>query len=151
MPGGLSNASYKVTDASGAYVARLGRDFPFHHVSRRREMEASRAAHAAGLAPRVVHFSQGVLVLDFIEGRSFAAEDFRARLADVVALVAEAHARMGRRVRGEAAAFWAFHVIRDYLDALAQAGEDVDALRARKPRRWARSRAGSAAVRLRPS
>jgi thiamine kinase-like enzyme len=85
-------------------------------------MEASRAAHAAGLAPRVVHFGEGVLVLDFIEGRPLAAEDFRARLPDLAALIARAHAAMGRRLRGEAGAFWAFHVIRDYLDALGQAG-----------------------------
>ena len=102
MPGGLSNSSYKVVDSTGAYVARLGRDFPFHHVSRRREREASRAAHAAGLAPRVAHFGEGVLVLEFIEGRPLTAEDFRARLPEVAALIGRAHAQMGRRVRGEA-------------------------------------------------
>ena len=129
MPGGLSNASYKVVDSTGAYVARLGRDFPFHHVSRRREREASRAAHAAGLAPRVAHFGEGVLVLEFIEGRPLTAEDFRARLPEVAALIGRAHAEMGRRVRGEAGAFWAFHVIRDYLDALDQAGAPVEGAR----------------------
>src|SRR5690242_20748745 len=52
-----------VADAGGRKaVARLGDDFPFHHVSREREALTSRAAHAAGLSPRVIHDEPGVLV-----------------------------------------------------------------------------------------
>ena len=118
LGGGLSNAAFKVTDASGVYVARLGRDFPFHHVSRSREAAASRAAHALGLAPAVLYAGEGALVLAFIEGRTLAADEFRARLPELAALVKTMHAGLGRHVRGEASAFWAFHVIRDYLETL---------------------------------
>ena len=44
MAGGLSNESWKVTDAGGVHVARFGEDFPFHHVSRANEVMAARAA-----------------------------------------------------------------------------------------------------------
>ena len=38
LTGGLSNESWKVRDAAGAHVVRLGADFPFHHVSRANEV-----------------------------------------------------------------------------------------------------------------
>jgi len=121
LRGGLSNASFKVTDAEGAYVARFGRDFPFHHVSRRREAAASRAAEAVGLAPRIHYVGDGVLVSAFIEGRTLTARDLRERLAAIVALIRRGHLEMRAAIRGEAGAFWVFHVIRDYADALRAA------------------------------
>src|SRR6202021_1748211 len=68
LRGGLSNASFKVTDDEGTYVARLGRDFPFHHVWRRREAAASRAAEVAGLGPRIQHVGDGLPVSALWEG-----------------------------------------------------------------------------------
>ena len=121
LRGGLSNASFKVTDAGGAFVARFGRDFPFHHVSRRREAAASRAAEAVGLAPRIHYVGDGVLVSAFIEGRTLAASDLREKLAAIVALIRRGHLEMRAAIRGEAGAFWVFHVIRDYADALRAA------------------------------
>ena len=47
LKGGVSNASFTVTDASGRYVARVGEDYPCHQVSREREAIASRAAFEA--------------------------------------------------------------------------------------------------------
>ena len=55
LKGGVSNASFTVTDATGRFVARVGEDYPFHQVSRERENIASRAAFDAGLSPEVVH------------------------------------------------------------------------------------------------
>jgi len=122
LQGGLSNASFKVTDDQGAYVARLGRNFPFHHVSRRREAAATRAAEAAGLAPRVHYVGDGVLVSAFVEGRTLAAADLRENIEAVVALIRRGHREMRVAIRGEVGAFWVFHVIRDYADALREAG-----------------------------
>ena len=69
LSGGISNLSFTATDTSGKYVVRVTRDFPFHHVFRDREVMAARAAHAAGLAPEVVHAEPGLMVSRFIEGR----------------------------------------------------------------------------------
>ena len=44
LKGGLSNESFLVADANGKHVVRLGRDFPFHHVFREREIMTARAA-----------------------------------------------------------------------------------------------------------
>ena len=78
LTGGLSNESWKVTDAAGAHVVRFGEDFPFHHVARANEVMAARAAHAAGFAPEVVHAAPGVMVSRFIEARTWGEADLRA-------------------------------------------------------------------------
>jgi thiamine kinase-like enzyme len=122
LHGGLSNASFLVRDGSGAYVARLGRDYPFHHVERAREAMVTRAAVELGFAPELVFCETGVMVSRFIDGRTFAAEDVRARRDDVAALLRRFHREMGERVHGPGFIFWVFHVIRDYARTLREGG-----------------------------
>ena len=75
LRGGLSNVNFVVEDAGRKYVVRIGGDNEPHGVVRKNELAASRAAAAAGVAPRVIHAEPGVLVIDFIEGHTFAPED----------------------------------------------------------------------------
>ena len=77
--GGLSNESWKVTDARGSHVVRFGRDFPFHHVDRAREVMTARAAHAAGFGPAVEHAEPGVSVFAFLDARTWGPEDLARR------------------------------------------------------------------------
>lgn len=120
--GGLSNASFRVRDQEGVWVARFGRDFPFHHVLRERETAASRAAHAAGFAPQVRYAGDGAIVSAFVTGKTLDAAGVRDRLDRIATLVAEMHAAMPRLVRGPPAMFWVFHVVRDYFDTLKAGG-----------------------------
>jgi thiamine kinase-like enzyme len=122
LKGGLSNESFTVTDASGTYVVRFGRDFPFHHVFRDREVMAARAAHAAGFAPEVVHAAPGVMVSRFIVGKTYGAEDVRANIPRIAKIVHRFHTEMPAQISGPAFLFWPFHVIRDYARTLT-AGE----------------------------
>ncbi len=124
LGGGLSNRNYKVTGASGACVVRLGEDLPFHHVFRDREAAAARAAHAAGLSPALRHAEGGVMVFDFLAGRSLGADDVRARISELAGLLARVHRDVAGHLRGAASAFWVFHVLRDYAARLAAAGAD---------------------------
>ena len=87
LPGGLSNESWKVTDAAGTHVARFGRDFPVHHVERAREAMTARAAHAAGFAPAVEFTAPGVMVTAFIAARTWQAADVRANPRRVAELL----------------------------------------------------------------
>lgn len=114
LEGGLSNESWKVTDVTGTYVARFGRDFPFHHVDRAREVATSRAAHAAGFGPGVVYAAPGVSVVHFIPSRTWTASDLRAAPDRLGTLLRQFHTTMARHVTGTACIFWPFHVIRDY-------------------------------------
>jgi thiamine kinase-like enzyme len=123
LKGGLSNVSFRVTEAGGRRaVARLGEDFPFHHVFRQREAATSRAAHAAGLSPRVIHDEPGILVLEFIDGRTYGEADIRDNVQACATLLKRCHRDLARHVRGTAQIFWVFHVLRDYAARLTEAG-----------------------------
>ncbi|MEM7188853.1 MAG: choline/ethanolamine kinase family protein [Pseudomonadota bacterium] len=122
LHGGLSNQSHTVEDDTGRYVARFGVDYPFHHVSREREVLATQAAHAAGFAPELVYHAPGIMVSRFIDGRTYDAQDVQANLTRVVELVSRFHVEMSHHMRGSGFAFWVFHVIRDYAHTLAGGG-----------------------------
>ncbi|MBB3611314.1 choline/ethanolamine kinase family protein [Rhizobium sp. BK602] len=124
LVGGITNRNYLVTDSGRRFVVRLGADIPVHHISRVNEVAASRAAHAAGLSPAVIHHEPGILVLDYIDGKALSAADIRdaAMFARVVSLVRTCHRDVARHFRGNAAIFWVFHVVRDYAAFLDEKG-----------------------------
>ena len=120
--GGLSNESWKVTDARGAHVVRFGKDYPFHHVDRAREVMTARAAHAAGFGPAVEHAAPGVTVVEFLNSRTWGAEDVRAQPERVGDLLRRFHHGMAEHVEGAGFLFWPFHVIRDYARTIRAGG-----------------------------
>ena len=122
LSGGLSNANYLVTDGNGKHVVRFGKDYPFHHVSREREVVVARAAHAAGFAPEVQYAAPGVMVTQFLGAKTFAADDVRANASRVAKLIRDFHTAMQPSVTGSGFMFWVFHVIRDYAYTLREAG-----------------------------
>lgn len=122
LEGGITNVNYLVEDRSGKYVVRSGDDIPLHQVMRFNELAASRAAHAAGLAPAVVHAEGDLTVLEFIESRTLTEAEVRdpAMLPQVLELVKSCHRDVPRHLRGPALVFWVFHVIRDYAATLEE-------------------------------
>jgi thiamine kinase-like enzyme len=122
LAGGITNQNFTVEDRGRRYVVRVGNDILVHGVVRANELAASRAAHLAGLSPRVVHAEPGILVLDFIEGRTFSPEDVRnpANLERLVDMVRRCHRDIPQHLRGPAAMFWVFHVVRDYAHTLRE-------------------------------
>lgn len=122
LSGGLSNENFLVSDAAGSHVVRFGTDYPFHHVSREREIMTARAAHAAGFAPLVEHAEPGVMVSSYLGAKTYAGDDVRANLKRVAKLVRDFHNTMPEHVSGAGFMFWVFHVIRDYARTLEQGG-----------------------------
>lgn len=124
LTGGITNTNFTVTDRGRTFVVRVGEDIPVHQIVRWHELAASRAAHAAGISPAVVHAEPGALVLDFVQGRTFAPEDVRERrnLERILDLVRRAHHRIPKHLRGPTLVFWVFHVIRDYAATLRDGG-----------------------------
>ncbi len=120
LGGGITNVNFLATDDRGRFVVRIGDDIPVHQIMRFNELAASRAAHAAGISPAVVHHEPGALVIDYIPGRTLTAADFAndAILAEALHLVRRAHHEVARLLRGPVLAFWVFHVIRDYAATL---------------------------------
>lgn len=118
LHGGVSNASFTVIDSNGKYVARVGEDYPAHHVFRERELHASRAAFEVGLSPEVVYSEPGIMVVRYIAERTFSETDVRANSARCVDIVRRCHREMPKYIRGPGAIFWVFHVLRDYAATL---------------------------------
>ena len=122
LAGGITNQNFKVEDGGRRCVVRVGDDILVHGVVRANELAASRAAHLAGLSPKVVHAEPGILVLDFIEGRTLTPEDVRnpANLERLIDMVRRCHREIPQYLRGPGAMFWVFHVVRDYGHTLRE-------------------------------
>lgn len=118
LDGGLSNESFTVEDSGKKYVVRFGEDFPVHHVSRENEIMASRAAFEAGFAPEVVFAEPGLMVVRFIESRTYDEKAVRESIEPLADLMRRFHNEMPRYVSGPGRLFWVFHVIRDYVRTL---------------------------------
>jgi thiamine kinase-like enzyme len=120
LAGGITNQNFKVDDGGRRCVVRVGDDILVHGVVRANELAASRAAHQAGLSPAVLHAEPGILVLEFIEGRTFTPEDVRnpANLERLIDMVRRCHRDIPNYLRGPGAMFWVFHVVRDYAHTL---------------------------------
>lgn len=121
--GGLTNQNFVVVDRGARFFVRIGHDLPAHGILRFHELAASRAAHAAGVSPEVVHHEPGALVLRFIDGRTLTAADLRApvMLQRVAALLRRCHDDMVTHFRGPILAFWVFQVIGQYARAVREA------------------------------
>ncbi len=124
LPGGLTNRNYKVTTPHGTFVARVWSPGNLLAINRDHEHRNSVAAAAAGVGAPVVAYrpEHGLLVLGYINGRTFRNED----LADPVTIprVAAACRRLhgGPRFAGD---FDMFEVQRRYLDVATQHGFPV--------------------------
>lgn len=122
--GGITNSNFLVEHAGHRHFVRIGSDIPQHGVMRFHELAASRAAHAAGISPEVLHYEDGAMVLQFIEGRTLSAQDIARpkNLERVVSLVQRCHTEIPKHLRGPAMIFWVFHVVRDYAHRLRETG-----------------------------
>ncbi|WP_424968770.1 phosphotransferase [Dinoroseobacter sp. S375] len=124
LSGGITNVNLAVTDGDRRYVVRLGADIPEHGVLRWNELALSRAAEAAGISPGVHYHAPGVLVLDFIEARTFTEEMARdpAQVPRIVALLRRSHHALGAHLTQPVLAFWPFQVNRTYATRLRAEG-----------------------------
>lgn len=124
LGGGITNLNFVVQDDARKAVVRIGDDILLHQITRANELAASRAAHAAGVSPAVLYHEPGVLVIDFVEGRTLTSSDLRQDriLVEAVDLVQRAHRGMPEHLRGPSQVFWVFHVLRDYAATLHEGG-----------------------------
>jgi len=104
LAGGLTNANYKVVADGGAYVVRVSaKDAGLLAIDRENEYLNTVAAAEAGVGAKVIGYlpEHGVLVLEFIEGRTQTAEDLR--LGDRLDWIAAACQRLpgARRFRDD--------------------------------------------------
>jgi thiamine kinase-like enzyme len=120
VAGGITNTNFSVVDQGRRYFVRIGNDIPVHGILRVNELAANRAAHAAGVTPAVIHAEPGALVLEFVDGHTFSPADVRdpQNLDRIVDILKRCHRGVPEYLRGAAAMFWVFHVVRDYAHTL---------------------------------
>ncbi len=120
--GGITNSNFLVRHQGKRHFVRIGKDIPEHGIMRFFELAASRAAHAAGVSPEVLHHEDGAMVLEFIEGRALEATDLASpsMLERVAPLIKRCHVEIPHHLRGPAMVFWVFQVIRDYAHTLRE-------------------------------
>jgi len=97
LSGGLTNVNAKLTTDRGRYVARLSTSTgSLLAIDRDAEVFASRAAAASGVAPQVAAHdpAAGVLVIEWVDGRTFTEDDVRdsAQLPRIAAVLRRLHA-----------------------------------------------------------
>jgi len=126
----MTNLNFKVVDASGPYVVRLGSDDPQHLISRANEIAAAAAAHAIGTSPELIHHADGVQVSRFVEGKVFGESDVRVErnLERIVDLLRHFHRQMPKHFNRVAVMFWVFQVLRHY-QGLLERGDSAHAAR----------------------
>ncbi len=122
LVGGITNLNFVVEDRGERYFVRAGNDIPLHGVMRFNELAAAQAAAEVGLSPAVVHHEPGILVTDFVDGRTFEPADLRdpTNLERSLDLIRRCHHDVMARMRGPVLIFWVFHVVRDYMATLRQ-------------------------------
>lgn len=120
LGGGITNVNLRVTDGDADYVVRLGTDIPEHGVMRWNELSLSKAAHALGVAPKVVYHEPGVLVLEFVKARTYSEEDVRdpLNLPRIVDLLIKTHRGLGAHLMSPVLAFWPYQVNQTYMTRL---------------------------------
>ena len=80
LPGGLTNRNFKVTTPAGAFVVRRWSRGDFLAINRDHEYRNSLAAAQAGVGAPVIDYrpADGLLVLGYVDGRTFANTDVQA-------------------------------------------------------------------------
>ncbi len=122
LPGGLTNHNYKVTSPRGSCVLRLAGDASeLLRIDRETEYLNSVAASESGAGPDVIDYlpGQGILLINWLPGRTLRREDLRDR--GVLARVAAACRRLhgGPRFAND---FDMFQVQRGYLELVQERG-----------------------------
>jgi len=118
LSGGITNTNFIVDDGGEHFVVRVGKDIPIHGIMRFNEIAAARAAHAAGISPEIVYSEDGIFIMRFIEGQTFAEHDLHEQqnLERIIQLIQVGHYEIPKHFKGPALVFWPFHVIRNYVD-----------------------------------
>ncbi len=120
LSGGRTNHNFVVRDRGESFVVRVAEDIPLHGIMRFNEVAASRAAHAAGISPEIVHAEPGALVMRFIEGTTYGEGEVRAALAAgrMVPILKRVHHEIPKHFEGPALIFWVFQTVRGYAQTL---------------------------------
>lgn len=115
--GGLCNTSFKVSDAKGSYVARIGFDIEVHGIYQSSVQATAIAASELGLTPKVVHVEPSLIVAEFATGGDLKPSDIKDydTLKKIVGVLKQLH-RNAAVLKPAVSYFWPFQVVRRYAE-----------------------------------
>lgn len=120
LSGGLTNRNLLIENSSGKYVARISSNSSsLLSIDRGAEFENSKLAAAAGIAAPVVDYlpGQGLLVIGFLEGRTYSDLDVAANLSRIARSCRTLHGSQ-RFVKD----FNMFEIQKSYLEIVLERG-----------------------------
>ena len=120
LSGGLTNRNLLIENSTGKYVARISSNSSsLLSIDRESEFQNSKLAATTGIAAQVVDYlpGQGLLVIAFLEGRTFSALDVESNLSRVAESCRQLH-RGPRFVRD----FNMFEIQKNYLNIVHERG-----------------------------
>tara|TARA_Y100001970_G_scaffold294009_1_gene445774 strand:+ start:8480 stop:9346 length:867 start_codon:yes stop_codon:yes gene_type:complete len=119
LEGGMTNFNYLVKDLEKKVVVRLGKDIPEHFIQRSNEIISSKVANSLNISPNVVYSSEGVLVLEYIEGKVLTPDTIKTNIDEIIKIIRSTHELIPKKLNGIAFMFWVFHIIRNYSKYLS--------------------------------
>ncbi len=122
LSGGLSNLNFLVDDGKKYVVRMVGNDEVIHNVMRFNEINGLNAALAVDLTPAMFYNEPGIMVIDYVEGKTYEAADVceATNLKRIVDTVRILHERAKHYSFGPCLAFWVFRVNRSYAQLLRE-------------------------------
>ena len=123
LSGGITNRNYKVSCSAGKRMARVCEDRRVLGIDRANERACQAAAASIGIAPAIVYHEEGVLVSEFVEGRTLKDSDVKEDeiLERLARLLRELHESRSE-LRGELLYFCPFQTIRTYVGNAKELG-----------------------------
>jgi thiamine kinase-like enzyme len=121
ISGGLSNRNFAVRTGGQSYFARICHELPLVGVDRRNEIVCHQAASLRGLAPAIIHHERGLLLTQYVEGRTLGPHTIcePAMLPRLAALLRHLHEGWAA-LTGEVLYFCAFQTVRTYARTAAR-------------------------------
>jgi thiamine kinase-like enzyme len=120
LSGGLTNRNLLIENSQGKFVARISSNSSsLLAIDREAEYQNSLLAASAGIAARVIDYlpGQGLLVIEYLEGRTFSAADVERNLSRVAESCRQLHGAQ-RFVRD----FNMFEIQKKYLAIVEERG-----------------------------
>jgi len=118
IDGGLTNQNFLVTDGEKKYFARIGKDIEEHLIFRTNEISASKAASLAGIAPKLIFTSDGIIIFEYIKSITYNSELVTQNLDKIIKLIKNIHDDIPNFISGDPPLFWVFHVVKNYVNFL---------------------------------
>jgi thiamine kinase-like enzyme len=120
LEGGISNYSFLINCNNKKFVAKFLNDLMHFNTTHLQEVEANKAAHKLGIAPKIIFYNDNVIVFEYIPHKVLTIEDVKKEktLKQIVFLLKIVHKKVHNYFRGPAMICWNFHSVIDYIRTL---------------------------------